>query len=303
MKIIQKIAKDKIFQKKPMVLMHLGSSGSNFSQWRNIANSSILITLDGNIKNNLQNHNFKKIINKKVIISNKNGRSNFYETKDPHCSSLLQPDKKIYTNWYGAHRFKIRKKVKTKVLSIDKFLKENKINYIDWLIIDIQGMDLKIIKNLKKKIRSNISIIDIEAGFFPFYKKEGKISEIFNYFSEYFDFEDMKFGYNFKVNSKNITNFEKKLLYLFNEPSKIYSNMTFLNKNDSKRNILLKMIYLTQKNKLFEVREIINKKLKSDKHYKKLQYHIKKEINFKKLKFIFFAPILFLKKIFNYNVD
>ena len=74
--------------------------------------------------------------------------------------------------------------------------------------------------------------------------------------------------------------------------------MTFLNKNVSKRNILLKMIYLTQKNKLFEVREIINKKLKSDKHYKKLQYHIKKEINFKKLKFIFFAPILFLKKIY-----
>ena len=66
-----------------------------------------------------------------------------------------------------------------------------------------------------------------------------------------FEFEDMNFGVNFKVNSKNLSFFEKKILFKYNNPSKIYSNVTFLNKN--KKNIrsdLLKIIYLIMNKKI-----------------------------------------------------
>ena len=53
---------------------------------------------------------------------------------------------------------------------------------------------------INNKIRNNISIIDIEPGFFSFYKKADKISDVFKYLSKTFEFDDMKFGYNFKVN-------------------------------------------------------------------------------------------------------
>ena len=88
MKLIPKISEHKIFQKKPIVLMHIGSAGSNFKSWLNIPNKSILVSLDGSDKNKKFNNKFKKIINEKVIISNRDGYSNFYITGDPRCSSL-----------------------------------------------------------------------------------------------------------------------------------------------------------------------------------------------------------------------
>ena len=45
MKLIPKISEHKIFQKKPIVLMHIGSAGSNFKGWLNIANKSILVSM------------------------------------------------------------------------------------------------------------------------------------------------------------------------------------------------------------------------------------------------------------------
>ena len=45
-KIINKILNHKTFLKKPIVLIHIGSDGSNFSTWKKIARNSILISVD-----------------------------------------------------------------------------------------------------------------------------------------------------------------------------------------------------------------------------------------------------------------
>ena len=57
---------------------------------------------------------------------------------------------------------KSKKKIKCKVVNFNDFLKKNKIRYIDWLVIDAQGMDLKILKSLKETTLKTINIIDIE---------------------------------------------------------------------------------------------------------------------------------------------
>ena len=232
---------------------------------REIASNSILISIDGSTDLNKNKRNFLKVLNKNVIISDKNENANFYVTKDPHCSSLLLPEKKIYKYWYGAHRFKIKKKIKCKVVNFNDFLKSNKIRYIDWLVIDAQGMDLKILKSIKETTLKTINIIDIEPGFELFYKDADKIENIFSFMRKFFDFADIKFGYNYKVKSKRLNYIEKKILFLQNEPSKIYANINFLNKSKKKRSLLLKIIYLIQNNKIFEARELILNQLKNDK--------------------------------------
>ena len=141
--------------------MHLGAIGSDFERWNVLGEQSVLVTIDGHINYNKFSKNYKKVINKECIISTKNGYSNFYITKDPDCSSLLEPNSSEHKKWYGSHRFKIYKKIKVKVSSINKFLKENKISHIDWLVIDIQGLDLQIIKSLyhSKNLKTRYSMI------------------------------------------------------------------------------------------------------------------------------------------------
>jgi len=163
---------------------------------------------------------------------------------------------------------------------------------------NFQGMDLKIIKSMKKIIKNRISIVDIEPGFFPFYKNGDTISEVFEYMSKYFEFADINFGLNFKVSNRNMSKIEKKVLFFMNNPTKLYSNVTFINKINDKRIILLKLIYLIKNNKLFEARELINKNHQKDKFFEILKKEINLEINYKKIKFLFLAPLLFLKTKF-----
>ncbi len=278
--------------------MHIGSAGSNFNKWNKISKNSILISVDGNKSSIQTKKKFLKVIDENVIISNKSGRAKFFVTKDPDCSSLLEPNEKVYKNWYLAHRFKIQKKINVNVIEINNFLKSKKIKYIDWLVIDIQGIDLKVIKKLKYDIKKEISILDIEPGFDFFYKKADTISEVFDYMQKFYIFSDMTFGYNFMVKNKNLKFLEKKLLFHTNKPSKIYSNINFVNKINNKRTLLLKLIYLLGENKIFEARDLINDNINKDKFLFELRQSVNNLLIFYKLKFILLLPFYFIKKFF-----
>ena len=166
--ILNEILNSKIFREKPIVLLHVGSNGSEFNLWKKISKSSILVAVDPEEK--IFNSNFKKIIKVKNIISNKKGTSYFNITKNSDCSSLLNPDKNIYSKWFISNRFKIKNKIKVKTITINDLIKEKKLDYIDWLVLDTQGMDLKILKSISKNILKKISIIDIEPTFLIFIK-------------------------------------------------------------------------------------------------------------------------------------
>ena len=278
--------------------MHIGSAGSNFNKWNKISKNSILISVDGNKSSMQTKKKFLKVIDENVIISNKSGRAKFFVTKDPDCSSLLEPNEKVYENWYLAHRFKIQKKINVNVIEINNFLKSKKIKYIDWLVIDIQGIDLKVIKKLKYDIKKEISILDIEPGFDFFYKKADTISEVFDYMQKFYIFSDMTFGYNFMVKNKNLKFLEKKLLFHTNKPSKIYSNINFVNKINNKRTLLLKLIYLLGENKIFEARDLVNDNINKDKFLLELRQSVNNLLIFYKLKFILLLPFYYIKKFF-----
>tara|TARA_Y100000310_G_scaffold325882_1_gene390062 strand:+ start:81 stop:878 length:798 start_codon:yes stop_codon:yes gene_type:complete len=97
-----------------------------------------------------------KIIN--VAISDFTGRTTFYQTKYNVASSLLKPKNKLDKFWTSSEDmliktiFKgmgIKKKYKVKVLTLEKFCKKNSIKIINYLHIDAQGTDLRVIKSLK----------------------------------------------------------------------------------------------------------------------------------------------------------
>ena len=297
--LIKKILNDEIFLKEPLVLMHIGAANSNFDNWKNFAENSILVTIDGNNDNKLIKHRFKKIIKEDVFISNKNGLSNFYLTKDPDCSSLLKPNLKIHENWYVSHRFKIIKKINVKTISINIFLKKHKINYIDYLTTDIQGMDFYVYKSLKNQIKNKISIINIESGLEKFYIKEKSLSEIIDCLNKKFDLSDVKFAYNYKLKSNQLSKFEKKMLFFTNKPSKIYSNLFFSNRNLDQRTLLIKTINLINSNKLFEARNLIFQNIKRFKNFELIYKEIEKYLFQKKILFLVTFPFYFLRKFLN----
>lgn len=64
------------------------------------------------------------------------------------CSSLLEFSEKSRTEWPGRTDFVKTDEIEVEVIRLDRFVKENGILKIDYLHIDTQGSDLKVLKGL-----------------------------------------------------------------------------------------------------------------------------------------------------------
>jgi len=98
-----------------------------------------------------------KIKNYKInnyAVSNKNSFLKFNIAKNPTVSSLNEFSNNIDITWPGyreAH-CTVVKKIRVKSITLEKYCNDNKINIINYLHVDTQGSDLKVLKGLKKKI-------------------------------------------------------------------------------------------------------------------------------------------------------
>ena len=98
-----------------------------------------------------------KIKNYKIhnlAVSNKKGVSTLNISINDTVSSLNKLSKNLDRYWSGYKEtvFKIKQKVKVKTITLFDFMKEKKISHINYLHIDTQGHDLKVLEGLKNKI-------------------------------------------------------------------------------------------------------------------------------------------------------
>ena len=116
-----------------------------------------LISIIKNNKKKIEDYKKIKIRNYKLnnfAVSNKNGTLTFNIAKNPTVSSLNKFSKNIDKTWPGyreAH-CTIIKKIKVKSITLEKYCYDNKIKKINYLHIDTQGSDLKVLHGLKKNI-------------------------------------------------------------------------------------------------------------------------------------------------------
>ncbi len=149
-----------------------------------------------------------KILN--LAVSNKKKLFQFNIAKNPTVSSLNQFSKNLEKTWPGykeAH-CTIIKKLKVKGITLYEYCCKNQIPKINYLHIDTQGNDLKVLQGLKKKI--NI----VERGVLEaavnqknaLYKNNHTIKDVKKFFKK------KKFGIE-KILSVNIENSNEKNIY------------------------------------------------------------------------------------------
>ena len=120
------------------------------------------------LKKRIEKRLGKKIKNYKyynLAVSNEKKKSFFYIAKNRTVSSLNKFSKSIDVTWpgYKETHCHIVKKIKVKTITLKEFIKEEKIKYIDYIHVDTQGNDLKVLKGIGKKI-TNLRSGKIEAA-------------------------------------------------------------------------------------------------------------------------------------------
>lgn len=146
----------------------------------------------------------RKINNYKCLnlaVSDVEKKTFFYIANNPTVSSLNKFSRKIDQSWpgYKEKYCHVIKKIKVETITLKKFLKQKKINFISYLHIDTQGNDLKVLKGLgsmigcvqsgkmeaavsklKKLYENNHTIKDVKA----FFKRKNFIIDKINYVDE-----------------------------------------------------------------------------------------------------------------------
>jgi FkbM family methyltransferase len=110
----------------------------------------------------------------------KNERRRLYNTMDPRCSSLYEPNEKLLSKYQALEVMYLKNVSEIDTVSLDHFCFENKIEKIDFVKIDIQGAELDVFKGAKNILKDVLCIIS-EVEFVPFYIKQPLFGDIYNF--------------------------------------------------------------------------------------------------------------------------
>lgn len=141
------------------------------------------------VAENIIKYNVKNIELVPMAVSDEEGFSQFYvssghpenQSKDldwdfgNKSSSLLSPENNNIASWLI-----FDKKINVPTITLDSFLRENKINELDFVHMDVQGAELKVLMGAKDAVK-NIKAIWLEVADVELYKNQPLRVEVENY--------------------------------------------------------------------------------------------------------------------------
>ncbi|MBL7919725.1 MAG: FkbM family methyltransferase [Bacteroidia bacterium] len=144
----------------------------------------------------------------KGLFSEK-GLFDFNIAANPSMSSMLLPDEKVLTEYFGditefkhwRKQLNIVSAKKIETTTIDAIVKEHNIKTIDYLKIDTQGTELAILKGAEESLKTKkINVIKTEFSFIPLYKNQPTFAEIDLYLKS-LGYKLITCEFNYDINS------------------------------------------------------------------------------------------------------
>ncbi|WP_435354591.1 FkbM family methyltransferase [Emticicia sp. SJ17W-69] len=122
-----------------------------------------------------------------LALSDSETEQNFYITKHKDMSSFLESDfanfdanfREIPDSSRWKESMEQSHLQKARMTTLDSFCEGKSIDFVDFLKIDVQGFELKVLKGAKRLMSENkIGIIKSEVSFIPIYKKQPFFADI-----------------------------------------------------------------------------------------------------------------------------
>lgn len=136
-------------------------------------------------------------------LSETGGQKQFFITKHPSYSSLLQSNLESFKKHFGSVKgyskwpeiLQIVKTVEVDTKTLDDFLLEEKITSVDFLKLDTQGTELSLLKGGKQALsKKNVSVIFAEVTLVEVYKNQNLFTDLDHYLKvQGYEFIDCRF--------------------------------------------------------------------------------------------------------------
>lgn len=114
-----------------------------------------------------------------VAVGRTNETLPFYVTKNPACSSFLEPNQQFFGQFLdAAGDTEVQSVIKLPVVALDEYLPKAGIDSIDFIELDTQGSELDILKGAEIFLKNSVLGLRIEVEFSPIYKDQPLFSDV-----------------------------------------------------------------------------------------------------------------------------
>lgn len=111
-------------------------------------------------------------------LSRESGNALLNLTRSRGCSSILKPNHKFLKNFPESERYLVEDTVTIKTNSLDALYGSKELIDIDFIKIDVQGLELNILEGGRKVLSDKIIGIEVEVEFSPLYEGQPVFSDI-----------------------------------------------------------------------------------------------------------------------------
>ena len=183
MHIYEKVLQREEFLQEPPVLLDLGASGGLHKIWQRIAPYAVCIAFDADNRQMEQVGAARKtfrnlIIFNKAVVADSSSSTEFFLTRNPYCSSTLQPYSEALSNWAFADYFEVIEEARLETTNLGQVLSGLNLKRVDWFKADTQGTDLRLFQSLPSPLQDRVLVAEFEPGIIDAYKGEDKLWQV-----------------------------------------------------------------------------------------------------------------------------
>jgi FkbM family methyltransferase len=118
-----------------------------------------------------------------VALGRSEEKCTFYETNHPMCCSLYKPNEKLISMYNNMEVAMLKSVCSIDTVSLDYFMKNNNIDSVDFIKIDIQGAELDVFKGGVNTLQEVVAIVS-EVEFIPHYIDQPLFGDVCSFLTE-----------------------------------------------------------------------------------------------------------------------
>lgn len=164
-----------------LTLVDVGASLEPFPPFRPLLGHATYVGFDPDLREmhtEASETGRRVVIDKAVVAEAGRTTARFFLTRNPTASSTLRPLDDALAPYLHAYRYEVVDEAEVPATTLGEALASAGLERADWIKLDTQGTDLRLLDGLDESLFSTLMAVDAEPGFDRYYETEDTFGDL-----------------------------------------------------------------------------------------------------------------------------
>ncbi len=170
-----------------LTLVDVGASLEPFPPFRPLLGQATYVGFDPDLREmhtETSASGRRVIVNKALVAEADRATARFFLTRNPTASSTLPPLGDALAPYLHAYRYDVVDEAEVPATTLAEALASADLDRADWIKLDTQGTDLRLLEGLDEPLLSSLMAVDAEPGFDQHYETEDVFGDLHRWMVE-----------------------------------------------------------------------------------------------------------------------